>query len=167
MWSSCDLMVIKYWHFWVVDWDGHQPKAWLGLYFTSWEEDSTIKYARSFNPTFMYLCFISFIGTWSWTSKWRTKNRTSTGRRRADGVATRRVTTLSLGSGHPHTSPTSPSRASSSCDVPWTQVSEENQWKHEHVIIFKERKSLSNSVLNLYSKYCIFYHVNLLYAVIQ
>ena len=79
----------------------------------------------------VYLCFClcACRGTWSCRRSWRTRTSRPTGRRRADGGATRRALTLSLGCGRPHTSPTSPSRASSSCDAPWTQVSEGNQWK--------------------------------------
>lgn len=65
----------------------------------------------------------TFRCTWSWMSQWRTRWSRPTGRRLADGWATRRASTPRLVCGLPRTSPTSPSKASSSSDAPWTQVS--------------------------------------------
>ena len=72
---------------------------------------------------------VSSVWPQSWRSWWRTRSRRVTGRRWADGAATRRASTLSPGCGRPRTSPTSPSGASSSCGAPWTQVGEEKPMK--------------------------------------
>lgn len=74
-------------------------------------------------PSFFSSHILTFVFM-SQLPEWRTRSKTPTGRRQADGGATRRAWTLSLECGRPHTSPTSLSRASSSCDALWTPVSE-------------------------------------------